>query len=170
MKNRSINILILLIILIALFLIPQASIDAASKADKAIKTSKRVYNKVSEKVDDDKLKVVYTGKVRDYYEDDILRKTECLSTRNDLSPKNCMAEYFYDSNNHPVFIYAWKKVNGEIREYRAYYGKDGKCYRYIGPDHIAHTYKKGRSRDHMPSMARNMFLKAQRNLYLLGYL
>lgn len=52
-------------------------------------------------------------------------------------------EYYYNTKQQIVFAYAYKKVNGKTKEYRAYYGSDGKLYRYIGPDGKVKDFKKG---------------------------
>lgn len=52
--------------------------------------------------------------------------------------------YYYDSKQKTCFIFAYKKIKGKVKEYRAYYGADGKLYRYIGPSGKIKDYKKGK--------------------------
>ena len=61
------------------------------------------------------------------------------------SVKGYTCEYYYDSKQKTCFIFAYKKIKGKVKEYRAYYGADGKLYRYIGPSGKIKDYKKGKT-------------------------
>ena len=142
--------------------------SAASKATKVVKNAKSIYKDVNRKIKKKKMKKIKNGDCTDYYEKNTIRMTRCLSTSDLVSPNNCKVEFYYDKNHHPIFVFAWKKVNGKVKEYRAYFGTNRKCYRYIASDGIVYTFKNGKSRDKMPSMAYQMFTKAQMNLHYLN--
>lgn len=162
--KKAISLFLLMMIVT---LVPVSNVNAASKASKVVKKARAIYKDVNKKIRKKKMKIVKSGGCTDYYENNIIRMTRCLETSNAVSPKKCKVEFYYDRNYHPVFVFAWKKVKGKVKEYRAYFWKDRKCYRYIGPNKKVHTYKKGRSHK-MPSMAAAMLLEAQMNLHYLG--
>lgn len=166
MKNHSKRVRLFLL-LVVLTLIPVSNAHAASKARKVVKKARAIYKDVNKKIKKKKMKKVKSGGCTDYYEKNTIRMTKCLETSNAVSPKKCKVEFYYDKHYHPIFVFAWKKVKGKVKEYRAYFWKDRKCYRYIGPDKKVHTYKKGKD-NNMPSMAADMLLKAQMNLHYLG--
>ena len=117
-----------------------------SKVDKVVKHARAVYYGTNERLKDYEEsgeKGVYT----DYYDrkNQVLRKT-VMSAEEDAadSVKGYTVEYYYDSKQNTSFIFAYKKVKGKVKEYRAYYGSDGKLYRYIGPSGKVKDYKKGK--------------------------
>jgi hypothetical protein len=84
-KKRNVLFLLAFIFVLSSYTCP---VFAKSKADKVIKTSKNVFYGVNERIKKKKLRIVRNSDgVRDYYEKGKLRKTECLSTSNLLSPK-----------------------------------------------------------------------------------
>ena len=117
-----------------------------SKVDKVVKHARAVYYGTNEKLknyEESGEKGVYT----DYYDrkNDVLRKT-VMSAKEDApdSVKGYTCEYYYDSKQKTCFIFAYKKIKGKVKEYRAYYRADGKLYRYIGPSGKIKDYKKGK--------------------------
>lgn len=146
--------------------IPVSNVNAASKATKVVKKARSIYTDTNKKIK--KMKKIKSGACTDYYEKNIIRMTRCLSTTDFVSPNKCKVEFYYDKNYHPIFVFAWKKVNGRVREYRAYFGTNRKCYRYINASRKVYTYKNGKNSNKMPSMASQMLLKAQMNLHYLG--
>jgi len=162
-KSRMIIFLMLLSLLIF-----TPSAKAASKVTTTVKNARTLYYGVQKKKK--KLKTITSDGCRDYYQGKWLRMTYVFKTSDLCSPNKCRAEFYYDKKLRPIFVFAWKKVNGKKKEYRSYYGTNGRCYRYIGPDHKVHNYKNGRTREKMSSMQSTMMLKAYMNLHYLGYI
>lgn len=82
----------------------------------------------------------------DYYDNknNILRKAITYPTsKSDGYIKGYTAEYYYDDEQKLVFAFAYKKIKGKAREYRAYYGTDGKLYRYIDASGRISDYNNG---------------------------
>lgn len=160
--------IVALVIAVSLFL-SASKVNAASKAIKVVKNARSTYKDVNKKIKKNKLKKINSSDgIVDYYEKNTIRMTRCLKTTDYVSPKKCKVEFYYDKKHHPIFVFAWKKMNGKVKEYRAYFGKNGKCYRYIGANKKVHTYKNGMNRNKMPSMASEMLFKARMNLHYLG--
>ena len=116
-----------------------------SKVDKVVKHARAVYYGTNEKLKEYKISGM-KGINTDYCDKNgILRKT-VMSAKEDApdSVKGYTCEYYYDSKQNTCFIFAYKKVKGKVKEYRAYYGADGKLYRYIGPSGKIKDYKKGK--------------------------
>lgn len=164
MKKLRVALLLIMLVVISVAM----PLNAASKVNKVVKNAKSLYYGAEKKIKKKKLKVLNNGGCKDYYQGKRLIMTQVYKSNNLCSPKGCKAEFYYDKKYRPIFVFAWKKVNGKIREYRAYYGTNGKCYRYIGPDHKVHDYKNGRSREKMSPMESEMLSKAYQNLHLIG--
>lgn len=167
MKNSNRTFFLLMVLVILTFAIP---VSAASKVNKVVKNARTLYYGAEKKIKKKKLKSYDNGECKDYYEGKRLFMTRVYKTSSICSPKKCKAEFYYDKKYRPIFIFAWKKVNGKTKEYRFYYGTDGKCYRYIGPDHKVHDYKNGKNRSKMSSIQAEMISKAYYNLHLIGIL
>ena len=95
----------------------------------------------------------------------ILRKT-VMSAKEDApdSVKGYTCEYYYDSKQNTCFIFAYKKVKGKVKEYRAYYGADGKLYRYIGPSGKIKDYKKGKDLTDSSKLASRLYNASRMHL------
>lgn len=138
-----------------------------SKVDKVVKHARAVYYGTNEKLKDYEEsgeKGVYT----DYYDrkNDVLRKT-VMSAKEDApdSVKGYTCEYYYDSKQNTCFIFAYKKVKGKVKEYRAYYGADGKLYRYIGPSGKIKDYKKGKDLTDSSKLVSKLYYASRMHLH-----
>lgn len=143
------------------------NVKAATKADKAIKNAKKNYKTIRKNLRKYK-KIHSSSGCTDYWQKKVVRLTIIKPKKDEiLAIKGTTCEYYYASNQKLVFAYAYKKVKGKRKEYRAYY-MGNKCYRYIGPDKKVHTYAKGKNTDKVPEMARLLYSKGYHNLHLLG--
>lgn len=118
--------------------------DTSVKA--VVKHSRNVYYDTNKK-----LKSYYQNRVEGEYMDfydtksKVLRKAITYPTSTaDGYIKKYTAEYYYDSDQKLVFAFAYRKVKGKVKEYRAYYGQDGRLYRYINANGKITDYKKGK--------------------------
>ena len=95
----------------------------------------------------------------------MLRKT-VMSAKEDApdSVKGYTCEYYYDSKQKTCFIFAYKKIKGKVKEYRAYYGADGKLYRYIGPSGKIKDYKKGKDLTDSSKLASRLYNASRMHL------
>lgn len=85
------------------------------------------------------------GEYIDYWKNKKLVKAVTFPTStSDCYMKKYTVEYYYDSRNCLVFAFAYRKVNGKLKEHRAYYGADGKMYRYIDASGRIYNYRKGK--------------------------
>lgn len=143
------------------------NVQASVKSDKAIKNAKRNYVTIRRNLRKYK-KIHSSSGCTDYWQKKTVRLSIVKPKKDEvLAIKGTTCEYYYDSNQKLVFAYAYKKVKGKKKEYRAYY-MGNKCYRYIGSDKKVHTYPKGKKSDNTPNMARLLFATGYRNLHLLG--
>lgn len=147
--------------------IPIRNVQAASKATKVIKHAKNTYYTTRRNLK--KYKKIRNSGCVDYWKKRNLRLTIVKPKKGEiLTIKGTTCEYYYDSKQELVFAFAYKKVRGKVKEYRAYYSK-GKCYRYIGPNKKAHTYKKGRDPEKVSKLVRALYNKGTHNLDLAGF-
>lgn len=122
------------------------SIVYAKNLDVVIKHSKDVYYSVNRKLSKYTINEI-KGEYKDYWDmkKKLLRKAVTYPTANtDAYVKKYTVEYYYDQNRKLVFAFAYRKLKGKIMEYRAYYGTDGKLYRYIDANGRINDYKKGK--------------------------
>lgn len=143
------------------------NVQASAKSDKAIKNAKKNYKTIRKNLRKYK-KIHSSSGCTDYWQKNTVRLTIVKPKKDEvLAIKGTTCEYYYASNQKLVFAYAYKKVKGKRKEYRAYY-MGNKCYRYIGPDKKVHTYAKGKSPEKAPNMASRLYSKGYHNLHLLG--
>lgn len=143
------------------------NVQASVKSDKAIKNAKKNYKNIRKNLRKYK-KVHSSSGCTDYWQKKTVRLTIVKPKKDEvLAIKGTTCEYYYAFNQKLVFAYAYKKVKGKRKEYRAYY-MGNKCYRYIGSDKKVHTYAKGKSTDKAPKMASLLYSTGYRNLHLLG--
>ena len=136
-----------------------------SKVDKVVKHARAVYYGTNEKLKEYKI-FGMKGINTDYCDKNgILRKT-VMSAKEDApdSVKGYTCEYYYDSKQNTCFIFAYKKVKGKVKEYRAYYGADGKLYRYIGPSGKIKDYKKGKDLTDSSKLASRLYNASRMHL------
>lgn len=145
--------------------IPTQNVQAASKATKAIKHAQNTYYTTRKNLK--KYKKVVSSGCTDYSYKNKIRLTIVRPKKDEiLVIKGMTCEYYYDSNQKLVFAYAYKKVKGKRKEYRAYFS-GRKCYRYIGPDKKVHTYKNGKNPKKASSMAGKLYDKGTYNLHFV---
>lgn len=149
MKNRKQRALLLCFFCIIGMLILSAHSDAksmkhAKTVNAVVKYSRKIYygtNRNLKKCRKECIKGEYT----DYWKNNKLVKAITYPTStSDSYVKKYTVEYYYDKNHHLVFAFAYKKTRGKIKEYRAYYGTDGKLYRYIDATGKVYSYKGGK--------------------------
>ena len=136
-----------------------------NKVDKVVKHARAVYYGTNEKLKEYKISGM-KGINTDYCDKNgILRKT-VMSAKEDApdSVKGYTCEYYYDSKQNTCFIFAYKKVKGKVKEYRAYYGADGKLYRYIGPSGKIKDYKKGKDLTDSSKLASRLYNASRMHL------
>ena len=157
--KKVVNSIMIVVLLITMVGYPSALVDAkSSKHDKVIENAKKNYYGTNEKIK----KGIYKnsgvkGSYKEYVEKNgAIRKTLIYPENGDMDVKGYTVEYYYNKNMRLVFAYAYKKVKGKMREYRAYYGKNGKLYRYINAKGKVRDYKKGKKMpgnlDSMPEL------------------
>lgn len=61
----------------------------------------------------------------------------------DSDLKKYSLEFYYDDSQNLVFAFAYRKTKKTLKEYRAYYGTDGRLYRYIDASGKVHDYEGG---------------------------
>lgn len=138
----------------------------ATKADKVIANSRAYYYDTTGKIEDGTYKNCgVDGVYKEYLgSNQKIRLTIMYPENGDMDIKHYTVEYYYDKNEKLVFAYAYKKVNGKLKDYRAYYGTDGKCYRYIDNDGTVITYKNGKNPDSCNEMVQLLYCKGSWNI------
>ena len=97
-------------------------------------------NGCEEGIYDEKETISYA---KEYWDDTFLRLAIVAAEVEDrFRVGNMTVNYYYDQNGHLIFAWAYEYVNSKRREYRAYYGVDGKLYRYL-----EYRYKKDENPD-----------------------
>ena len=136
-----------------------------SKVDKVVKHARAVYYGTNEKLKEYKISGMKSINTDYCDKNGILRKT-VMSAKEDApdSVKGYTCEYYYDSKQNTCFIFAYKKVKGKVKEYRAYYGADGKLYRYIGPSGKIKDYKKGKDLTDSSKLASRLYNASRMHL------
>ncbi|MGN1167441.1 MAG: Ig-like domain-containing protein [Lachnospiraceae bacterium] len=138
----------------------------ATKADKVIANSRAYYYGTNKKIKDGTYKNCgIDGVYKEYLgSNQKIRLTIMYPGNGDMDINHYTVEYYYDKNEKLVFAYAYKKVNGKLKDYRAYYGTDGKCYRYIESDGTVKTYKNGKNLDECNEMVQLLYNKGSWNI------
>lgn len=165
MKKKIIIVHILLIISLLINIAPYKKVDAKS-VDSVIKYSRKVYYGTNSKLKSFKVNQI-KGSYKEYWDKKVLYKVVTYpNSMSDAFIKNYTVEYYYDKNQKLVFAFAYRKVKGKLKEYRAYYGTDGKLYRYIGADGRVKDYKKGQKIRYTNSLKYEMYWKGTYYLHL----
>lgn len=156
---------ILLIISLFFNMILYRNADAKS-VDSVIRYSRKVYYGTNSKLKSFKVNQI-KGSYKEYWDKKVLYKVITYPTSmSDFFIKNYTVEYYYDKNQKLVFAFAYRKIKGKLKEYRAYYGTDGKLYRYIGADGKIKNYKKGQEIRYTDSLKYEMYRKGTHYLHL----
>ena len=165
MKKKIIIVHILLIISLLINMAPYKKVDAKS-VDYVVKYSRKIYYGTNSKLKSFKVNQI-KGSYKEYWDKKVLYKVITYpDSMNDVNIKNYTVEYYYDKNQKLVFAFAYRKVKGKLKEYRAYYGTDGKLYRYIGANGKIKDYKKGQKIRYIHSLRYEMYLKGTYYLHL----
>ena len=95
-----------------------------------------------------------------------IRKTVMYPGNGDMDVRGYTVEYYYDSNERLIFVFAYKMSHGKTREYRAYYSTNGKCYRIINVKGKTINYKNGSigSNSGTPQMYEELYSKGMWNI------
>lgn len=136
--------------------------------ESVVKHSRDIYYSVNRKLKSYTVNK-YPKEYTDYRDmkNNLLRKAITYPTANtDAYLKKYTAEYYYDKNRKLVFAFAYKKVKGKTREYRAYYGTDGKLYRFIDANGKITDYKKGKAINYSSNDLR--YLLYRKGVYYIG--
>lgn len=145
MNKRRIFLFSLIICMIPLM--GMCSLVKAKSVDTVVKYSRNVYYKTNKKI-----KSYTVNKIEKLYEEYWNTKNKKLKKLitypskygGDVYFENYTVEYYYDQNQKLVFAFAYRRKKGRIQEYRAYYGSDGKIYRFINSSGNITNFKKGK--------------------------
>lgn len=117
----------------------------AKSVNSVVNHSRKVYYNVNKHLNSYKKNQI-KGEYTEYWKKKKLKKAITYPTSvSDAYVKKYIVEYYYDSENHLVFAYAYRKAKGKMQEYRAYYGTDSKLYRYIDTSGKIHDYSEGKN-------------------------
>jgi len=145
--KKVVNFIMIIALLVGGIGYPTTSIVAkSSKLTKVVEDARKNYYGTNKKI---KKKIYKNSGVKGIYKEymdknGVIRKTLMYPGNGDMDVKGYTVEYYYNSNKKLVFAFAYKKVKGKKREYRAYYGTDGKLYRSIDTKGKVKNYKKGK--------------------------
>ena len=138
--------------------------EASAKSDKAVKQARKCYYTTQRNLK--KYKRIRSSGCTDYWNKKHLALSVIKPAKdNFLAISGTTCEYYY-SGRKLSFAFAYQKKGRKVKEYRAYY-MGGKCYRYIGPDKIVHTYGSGKTESRMPKMAQQLYFKGTYNLHFV---
>lgn len=175
--KKIMNLVLIFALLVGMIGCPVTSVEAKTKTktpsefDKAIKYAKNEYYGTNVKIK----KKVYKdsgapGSIKDFVDENYdIRKSVIYSGNEGLGIKGGTVEYYYDKKHRLVFAFAYKKVKGKTYEYRAYYGTNGKLYRYINAKGEVKDYKKGKDMvysEDSKSMPQVLYSKGMRNIMI----
>lgn len=141
--------------------------DEDINVDNVVQQAKDIYYGINGDIDNYK-KVSTEGVCTDYYDKtDNIRKT-VMSPDGDAADtvKGYTVEFYYDSDQNTSFIFAYKKVKGKVKEYRAYYGANEKLYRYIDPSGKVKDYKEGKELDDSSELVTQLYNASRSHLSL----
>lgn len=144
MKRRIVFYFLLLGVIIANIEVYQ-KVEAKS-IEKVINHARNVYYTTNKKLDKYSLNQE-KGLYDEYWKlkDKRLKKLVIYPDNIGVSIKKYTVEYYYDKNQKLVFAFAYRKLKGKMKEYRAYYGVDGKLYRYIDSSGKIKDYENGKN-------------------------
>lgn len=135
----------------------QSSSNSSDNLNNVIKHAREIYYGVNEKLKKYK-KNSEKGNYTEYWNgDNLVKAVTYPGNVGDIYIKGYTSEFYYDSNHRLVFSFAYKKTSKGVKEFRAYYGKDGKLYRYIDSNGKIVDYKKGKSISKANSLAKRLF-------------
>lgn len=121
------------------------SVNAGETVKHVVKNAREVYLDINKKIDKGTIKDCGIEDVyKEYMVKGKIRKTLVYPGNGDMDVKGYTVEYYYDKEERLVFAFAYKKEKGKMKEYRAYYSVNGKCYRTINSKGKTTDYKKGK--------------------------
>ncbi|MCR5737311.1 MAG: hypothetical protein K6G64_06655 [Eubacterium sp.] len=172
MKKKTFLLFTTLIFIFSFFICDTNDVQAKTSVNKVVKYARKVYYGTNQSIARKKLKKVQDNNVESYFDKQgHLRKSIIPKGSTDpASIKGYTVEYYYSKDMRLVFAFAYKNVRGKTYEHRAYYGKNGKLYRYISANKKIKNYKKG----HNPysakdsSIIKKMYLNGTMNLHWYG--
>lgn len=143
-----INLRRLIILFLSIGILSSASsipVNASETVKNVVKNARYIYNEINEKIDKGEINDCGIENVyKEYMIKGKIRKTLIYPGHGGMEVKGYTVEYYYDNKERLVFAFAYKKVNGKMKEYRAYYSANGKCYRTINSKGKKKDYKKGK--------------------------
>ncbi len=152
LKRMLVMLLAVLMLSSVIAMTPSQDVEAAT-VNSVVKNARYYYNNTNSLIKKGKLKK-YGRKtksgskaygIQTWKKNGKVRKLILYPKNNIYSHVNPnTVEYYLDKNENIVFIFAYGKVNGKLREYRFYYGTNGKAYRYINPSKKVYNYSKGK--------------------------
>lgn len=137
---------IISIMLMGIYILFSTEEVQAKSVNSIVKHSRKIYYTTNGKLKSYK-KTGETGKYTDYWN---MKKQYLVKTiiypnyYDDTTLKKYTVEYYYDSSLKLVFAFAYRKIDGKVKEYRTYYGAGGKLYRFINAKGKIKDYKNGR--------------------------
>lgn len=170
-RDKIFTILVMTFLLIAgVSMINPVKSMAATREDKVVKYARDNYYGINRKI---KKKTYKSSQSKNKYK--IYRDTNKKVRKILIYPKNtsmsvskCTTELYFDKNEKLVFVFAYKKVGGKVKEYRFYYGTEGKLYRYINSKGKISHYKNGKKIAGTSGMAADFYRTGMKSLETYG--
>lgn len=163
--KKQISLLLVAVLLAGVIFSTANDVEAKSKVEKVVETARKNYYGTNEKIKDGSIKCYgSTDTYKGYSDKNGKIRKIIVYASDDGSVNGCTSEFYFNKKEKLVFAFAYKKVKGKTKEYRAYYSSsNGKLYRYIKPSGKIKDYKKGT--ENMPEMAGALLSRAQIELH-----